>query len=55
MTVSAYTEVEADTLKKSIAIAKNREVAIGGINACIDPTEMQPIVWALTDRQIRST
>lgn len=39
VTVSAYTEVEAETLEAAIKIAAARDVQIGGLHTGVDPEE----------------
>ena len=45
VTVSALTEVEADTLEEAIEIAKGREAAIGGNGTGVYPNEN----WVIED------
>lgn len=45
VTVSAYTEVEADTLEQAIEQADGREVVIGGLGSGTDPQEQ----WVIED------
>ena len=45
VTVSAYTEVEADTLEEAIEEAEGRDVGLGGVTSGIDPAEM----WSIDD------
>lgn len=40
VTVSAYTEIEADTLEKAFEEADSREVVFGGMGAYSDSNEM---------------
>lgn len=45
VTVSAYTEVEAESLEEAIEIAETREVEIGTKRSGVDHEE----VWAITE------
>lgn len=45
VTVSACTEVEADSLAEAIAIAESREVVLGGLHSGADETEQ----WIIED------
>lgn len=45
VTVSAYTEVEADTLEEAIEEAEGRDVAIGRLHTGNEPNE----VWIIED------
>jgi hypothetical protein len=45
VTVSAYTEVEADTLEEAIQHAKDREVVIGGLHSGTSAAEQ----WIIDD------
>lgn len=39
VTVSAYTEIEADSLHDAIEIGKGREVVLGGLHSGTDDSE----------------
>jgi hypothetical protein len=45
VTVSAYTEVESETLEDAIEEAEGREVAMGGVNSGNSPDEF----WIIDD------
>ena len=45
VTVSAYTEVEADSLEDAIDIASSREVVLGGTQSGADESEE----WVIDD------
>jgi len=45
VTVSAYTEVEANSLEEAISISEDREVVIGGIGSGTEPSEN----WVIDD------
>ena len=45
VTVSAYTEVEANTAEEALAEAETRQVVIGGLNSGNDPDES----WIIDD------
>lgn len=45
VTVSAYTEIEAETLEDAIAIGKSRQVVIGGTGTGALPDES----WLITE------
>lgn len=45
VTVSAYTEIEADTLAEAIKQAEGRDVVIGGLHSGNEPDES----WIIDD------
>ncbi len=45
VTVSAYTEIEADTLESALKQAANREVVLGGVGSGSSPDES----WIIDD------